>query len=125
MKSINVSILMSHDTGIVQHYYRPTEQDLLDDYLKDVPLLMIDADEIKLNKQIQELEQRNQNNEYIIKGKLQEKDEDIAKMKDELSSIKDQMKSFANMLGSINSNEEKQSIVKHLVNSGIYNAKKS
>lgn len=98
MKSINVSILMSHDTGIVQHYYRPTEQDLLDDYLNAVTLLMIDQDEIKLNEQIQELEQRNQTNEYIIKGKLQEKDEEISLLKEKdkingesISNLSDQL----------------------------------
>jgi hypothetical protein len=26
MKSINISILVSHDTGIVQHYYKPMVQ---------------------------------------------------------------------------------------------------
>ena len=34
MKSINIKYLMSHDTGIVQHYYKPTlESELLDNYL--------------------------------------------------------------------------------------------
>jgi integrase len=81
MKSINVSILMSHDTGIVQHYYKPKEEELLNDYLNAIELLTMDSDNIKLNKQIQDLLEKNQNNEYIIKGKLQEKDEEMNKIK--------------------------------------------
>ena len=44
MKSINISILMSHDTGIVQHYYKPKEEELLEDYLKAVDLLTINEE---------------------------------------------------------------------------------
>jgi integrase len=36
MKPINVETLMGHSTGISDSYYRPTEKDLLDDYLKVV-----------------------------------------------------------------------------------------
>jgi integrase len=42
MKPINVKILMGHSIGISDSYYRPTEQDLLEDYLKAVPLLTIE-----------------------------------------------------------------------------------
>jgi integrase len=41
MKPINVEWLMGHSTGISDSYYRPTEQDILNDYLKAVPLLTI------------------------------------------------------------------------------------
>jgi hypothetical protein len=95
MKSINVSILMSHDTGIVQHYYKPKEDELLNDYLNAIELLTIDSDHIKLNKQIQNLLEKNQNNEYIIKGKLQEKDEQIkqlnTKYEQDFKKIKEEM----------------------------------
>lgn len=57
MKSINVSYLMSHDTGIVQHYYRPTEDDILTDYLKAVNLLTIN-EENRLRRRIDELSER-------------------------------------------------------------------
>ena len=41
MKPINVETLMGHSTGISDSYYRPTENDLLDDYLKIVNHLTI------------------------------------------------------------------------------------
>jgi hypothetical protein len=41
MKPINVEWLMGHSTGISDSYYRPTENELVNDYLKAVPLLTI------------------------------------------------------------------------------------
>jgi integrase len=41
MKPINVEVLMSHSVVVSDSYYRPLEQDLLEDYLKAVPLLTI------------------------------------------------------------------------------------
>jgi len=84
-KSINVSILLSHDIGITQHYYKPKEDDLLEDYLKSVDLLTID-EEHKLKTQVKELKQKNNEKEYIIKGKLQEKDEEIQSLKQKYES---------------------------------------
>jgi integrase len=42
VKPINVENLMGHSTGISDAYYRPTESDLLDDYLKAMDSLTID-----------------------------------------------------------------------------------
>jgi hypothetical protein len=75
MKPINVEMLMSHSTGVSDSYYRPT--DLFDDYLKAVDLLTINSDRVTLQKQITQLEEKSKDNEYIIKGKLQEKDKQI------------------------------------------------
>ena len=41
MRPINVEWLMGHSTGISDSYYRPTENELLEDYLKAVPLLTV------------------------------------------------------------------------------------
>jgi integrase len=39
MKPINVEITMGHNIGVSQSYYKPKEREILDDYLKAVPLL--------------------------------------------------------------------------------------
>jgi hypothetical protein len=49
MKLLNVKILMGHDTGLEKSYYRPTEKEILDDYLNVVDLLTI-SNENKLRK---------------------------------------------------------------------------
>jgi hypothetical protein len=49
----------------------------MEDYLKAVELLTINADKVVLQKQVAELKEKSKDNEYIIKGKLQEKDKQI------------------------------------------------
>jgi hypothetical protein len=58
MRQINVETLMGHSTGISDSYYRPTEKELLEDYLKAVPLLSISESE-ELKRVVQVEEQRN------------------------------------------------------------------
>lgn len=61
MKPINVEWLMGHSTGISDSYYRPTENDLLTDYLKAVPLLTLSEVEEVRRENVQlkgEIEQR-------------------------------------------------------------------
>jgi hypothetical protein len=97
MRELIVSMLMSHDTGIVLHYLRPKEEDILSEYQKAISLLIINDDEILLSERIQELNEKNQTNEWIIKGKLQEKDEQLRKFQEkyekDLANIKMEMES--------------------------------
>lgn len=72
---------MSHDIGIVQHYYKPTLDELLDNYLLAIHLLSIDESN-KLSKQVQELNKRNEDKDYVIKGKLLERDEQMKTLKE-------------------------------------------
>jgi len=70
MKLLNVKMLMGHDTGLEKSYYKPSEKELLDDYLRGVEFLSINGNEIKFTKQIEELREKSQEDEFIIKGKL-------------------------------------------------------
>jgi integrase len=45
MKPINVETLMGHSVGISDSYYRPIEKDMLEDYLRAVPLLTVSETE--------------------------------------------------------------------------------
>jgi len=77
MKPINVEITMGHDIGISESYYKPAEREVLEDYLKAVDLLTINSDKVVLQKQVSELKEKSKDNEYIIKAKLQEKENQI------------------------------------------------
>jgi integrase len=44
MKSLNIEVLLGHNAGLAKNYYRPTEGELLGDYLKAVPDLTIMAE---------------------------------------------------------------------------------
>jgi hypothetical protein len=72
MRSINIEITMGHNIGLSAHYYRPTEKEILKDYLKAVDLLTISNASNRLEKEISELKDKNKDNEYIIRGKLEE-----------------------------------------------------
>jgi hypothetical protein len=77
MKSLNVEILMGHDIGISKPYYKPPEQELLQDYLKAVDLLTIHNSNSKLEKQVKELKEKSKDDDDLIKAKLQEKDNQL------------------------------------------------
>ena len=49
----------------------------MDDYLKAVDFLTFSQYDEVLDKKVKELEEQNKNTDYIIKGRLQEKDEQI------------------------------------------------
>jgi hypothetical protein len=51
MKLLNVKILMDHDIGLDKSYFKPTEEEILQDYLKVVDLLTI-SNEFKLHKTV-------------------------------------------------------------------------
>jgi len=85
MRPANVEVTMGHDLGISQSYYKPTEREILDDYLKAVDTLTIN-EKVSLQKQVAELTQKNEKESYLIKGKLSEKDEIILSMKQKYDS---------------------------------------
>jgi hypothetical protein len=54
MKLLNVKILMGHDTGLEKSYYKPSERELLEDYIRAVDFLTIN-NENKIQSKINEL----------------------------------------------------------------------
>ncbi len=91
MKPINVEILLSHNVGISNSYYKPTENELLEDHLKVTNLLSIDK-QSKLETVLQEYEEKNKEENYIIKGKLQDREEQIRKLEEKYESSMNKMK---------------------------------
>lgn len=97
MSPANVEILLNHDIGVSASYYKPTEHQLLKDYLDVVDLLTIN-EENRLSKKIVELEEKNKDNEYLINRKLREKDDQIQELmkmdktrQDAISNLSDQV----------------------------------
>ena len=89
MKPINVEITMGHDIGISSSYYKPTERDVLDDYIKAVPLLTINGNSPILQKQVEELAERTNNNDQLLRTKLQEKDDALITLSDQVMKLMD------------------------------------
>ena len=98
MKVMNVKLLMDHDTGISKSYYRPIEQELLEDYLKAINVLTINKNNNNaiIEKEIKELKEKNENNEYIIQSKLQERDDAIVNLSDQVMKLMNEINELKN-----------------------------
>jgi integrase len=95
-KLINPEIremLLGHSIGLSDSYYRPSEFQLLQEYLKVVNDLTIN-NEFRLSKQVQQLKEKNEDSEYIIKGRLQEKEEQIKKLEESVGFLADKFNAF-------------------------------
>lgn len=84
MKPINVEITMGHDIGVSASYYKPTEREVLEDYLKAVELLTINGHSKLLQKQIRDKEVMNLK-EHI--AALQEAHREVLDLLREPSSV--------------------------------------
>jgi hypothetical protein len=98
MRPANVELLMGHDIGISTSYYKPTEHEILHDYLKAVELLTINGANSVLQKQVQDLKDKARDDEYIIKGKLEDKEREIGSLKDDMNSLRDDMNNIFEVL---------------------------
>jgi hypothetical protein len=121
MRPINVEITMGHNIGLSASYYKPTENQVLEDYLKATDLLTISNDKVILKKEVAELQQKSKNNEYIIRGKLQEKDEEMKTMKEQVNTMQSQLQTLISTLGSIRDQNQVNQTAQMLYKSAILN----
>ncbi len=103
IKSINIENLLNHSIGISDSYYRLTENEILDDYLKAVKNLSIHKnDNAILEKEIEDLREKNEKNESVIRGKLQEGKEEIKSLEQKyeryMESFKKKMESMVQQI---------------------------
>ena len=100
MKSINVEILMGHTIGISNSYYKPSEREILDDYLKAINILTINKNNNNaiLEKEVIELKVKNENNEYLIQSKLQERDDAIVNLSDQVMKLMNEINELKNKI---------------------------
>ena len=97
MKPINIEKLMGHSVGISDSYYRATENELLDDYLKAVSLLTINS-EYKLQKQMEEVIEQSRNNDVSVKSQLYDKEHAITNLTERNSLNVDAIASLADQV---------------------------
>ena len=93
-----IEIMLGHKLpGVRSHYMKPDTKTLLEGtkevkgYLAAANDSLTINDENRLSKQVQELEEKNENAEYVIKAKLQEKEEKIQKLE---QKYENDMKTF-------------------------------
>jgi integrase len=93
IKSINIELLIGHSIGISDSYYRITENELLKDYLRATKFLTIAKNNSEVfEEELDKLREKNENNEYIIKSKLQEKDDALVMLSDQVMKLMEEVK---------------------------------
>lgn len=75
MRPINVEVTMGHNLGVSKSYWKPTENDVLQDYLKAAPNLMISYEQSLLNQsrlmlEKNELLQKERNELEVLRQEL-------------------------------------------------------
>jgi hypothetical protein len=76
IKSINIEVLMGHSIGISDSYYKITEDELLNEYLKAVEYLTLSS-ETQLQNQVSEMMLKNHKDTNLINEKISEKEKEI------------------------------------------------
>lgn len=63
MKSINVELLMGHTIGVSNSYYKPSQKEILDDYLKAINILTMNKNNNTniIENESKELKEKNEN----------------------------------------------------------------
>jgi len=97
MKPINIEKLMGHSVGISDSYYRATENQLLDDYLKAVPILTISS-EHRLQDQMEKLAEETRNHATDIKSQMYEKEQTITILTEGNSSNTDAIAALSDQM---------------------------
>jgi hypothetical protein len=77
MRPINVELTMGHNIGISASYYKPTTQEVMQDYLKAVDLLTINGDKNILQREIKALREKEKDSDLLLRAKLSEKEKEI------------------------------------------------
>ena len=80
MRPANIELLMGHNIGISKSYYKPTEKELLEDYLNAVNQLTIN-EEHKLKKEVKELTKKNNEKEFLLNVAMIQKDKEVEDLK--------------------------------------------
>lgn len=111
LRSIVVEILLSHSTGISDSYFRPTERELLEEYLKAADFLTIE-EENRLRKKLDDLSEKSKEAKYIIEGKLTEKDNEIREIRQQINVI---LAAYSNL-----DQTDKNRVARELYEKGIY-----
>jgi hypothetical protein len=107
MKSINIEKLMGHSIGISDSYYRVTEDELLEDYLKAVAMLTI-SNEYRIQNDMERMMQQSKDSVTNIQLQLREKEKAIAMLtendfvnKEAIASLSDQLDKLMEEIGTL------------------------
>jgi hypothetical protein len=73
-------MLVGHSTGLDSAYYKPQDEEILQEYLKAIDVLTINS-ENKLKTQVNELTKKNNEKEYMLNVAMMQKDKEVEDLK--------------------------------------------
>jgi hypothetical protein len=73
-------MLVGHSTGLDSAYYKPQDEELLQEYLKAIDALTINS-ENKLKTLVNELAKKNDEKEYMLNVAMMQKDKEVQDLK--------------------------------------------
>lgn len=77
---------MRHSLGISDSYFKPTEAELLEEYLKAVPYLTIN-EENRLKHELEFTKQQKDNYKQILEDKRRDTEKEVRDIKEQLKGI--------------------------------------
>jgi hypothetical protein len=86
MRSINIETLMGHSLGLADSYYRPTEEEILNDYLNATNALTL-SNLHDVQERIEELIVKTEDSDRNTKGQLEEKNQAIEALADQVMKL--------------------------------------
>jgi integrase len=108
--------LLGHNLRLDNNYFRPNfEDDIVPEFLKALDLLTLDESN-RLQRRIEELTLKNIDNDYIVRAKLQERDEQI-------NAIQKQLTSLITAFSKMNNQAGKNELAERLIEEEIYVSK--
>jgi len=66
----------------------------LEDYIKAIPLLTIIGNSSILQKQVEELVEKTNSNDYLLKARLQEKDDALVTLSDQVMKLMEEVQNL-------------------------------
>jgi integrase len=91
LRSINVEILLNHSVGVTDSYYRPQENELLQDYLKAIDSLTISKDKKTLEHEFSELKEKYEENQKSIHIVENEKNDALVTLSEQVLQLMEEV----------------------------------
>lgn|GEM_PF-2593107 len=66
----------------------------MEDYIKAIPLLTIIGNSSILQKQVEELVEKTNSNDYLLKARLQEKDDALVTLSDQVMKLMEEVQNL-------------------------------
>ncbi|CAN5780075.1 hypothetical protein BH23THE1_BH23THE1_26840 [soil metagenome] len=91
LRSINVEIILNHSVGVTDSYYRPQENELLQDYLKAIDSLTISKDKKTLEHEFSELKEKYEENQKSIHIVENEKNDALVTLSEQVLQLMEEV----------------------------------